>query len=55
MALTGTIQYFPADVSARDNLEGCHLTLLADGRMLVTWSMGRQNKGIGRNLSLGWC
>ena len=46
-----TIQHFPAAASARDNLEGRHLTPLADGRILVTWGVGRQNEGIRYNLS----
>jgi hypothetical protein len=42
---------FPAVPDKRDNAEGRYLTSLADGRMLVTWGVGHDNKGLRYNLS----
>ena len=42
---------FPAIPDMRDNAEGRYLTSLADGRMLVTWGIGHDNKGLRYNLS----
>ena len=36
----------------RDNAEGRFLTTLKDGRVLVTWGIGSDNKGLRYNLSL---
>ena len=42
---------FPASSTARDNLEGRYLTVLSDGRVLVTWGVGNDNKGLRYNFS----
>ncbi len=42
---------FPVSPTARDNLEGRHLTVLRDGRVLVTWGVGTANKGLRYNSS----
>jgi acetyl esterase/lipase len=42
---------FPANSMARDNLEGRYLTVLSDGRVLVTWGVGTANKGLRYNFS----
>lgn len=46
------IKDFPAEATKRDNLEGRYLTPLSDGRILVTWGVGNDNKGLRYNLSL---
>lgn len=50
------IDGFPALPDQRDNAEGRFLTTLADGRVLVTWGVGHDNKGLRYNLALddGW-
>lgn len=45
------IDGFPAVPDKRDNAEGRYLTALADGRVLVTWGIGHDNKGLRFNLS----
>jgi len=45
------VKNFPAVPDARDNAEGRFLTTLSDGRVLVTWGVGNQNKGLRYNLS----
>ncbi len=45
------IENFPAVPDKRDNAEGRHLTTLTDGRVLVTWGIGTDNKGLRYNLS----
>ena len=42
---------FPAIPDKRDNAEGRYLTALSDGRVLVTWGIGHDNKGLRYNLS----
>lgn len=42
---------FPAVPDKRDNAEGRYLTALSDGRVLVTWGVGNDNKGVRFNLS----
>lgn len=42
---------FPAVPDKRDNAEGRYLTALSDGRVLVTWGVGNDNKGLRFNLS----
>ncbi|MDP6444084.1 MAG: sialidase family protein [Pirellulaceae bacterium] len=42
---------FPAIPDKRDNAEGRYLTTLSDGRVLVTWGIGNDNKGIRYNLA----
>ena len=42
---------FPAIPDKRDNAEGQYLTALADGRVLVTWGIGHDNKGLRFHLS----
>ena len=46
-----TVKGFPAIPDTRDNAEGRYLTALADGRVLVTWGIGHDNKGLRYNLS----
>lgn len=46
-----TVAKFPASSTARDNLEGRYLTVLSDGRVLVTWGVGNDNKGLRYNFS----
>ena len=46
------IDGFPAIPDKRDNAEGRYLTALADGRVLVTWGIGHDNKGLRFNLSV---
>jgi hypothetical protein len=45
------INGFPAVPDKRDNAEGRFLTALSDGRVLVTWGIGHDNKGLRYNLS----
>jgi hypothetical protein len=45
------VRDFPASAAARDNLEGRYLTVLTDGRALVTWGVGNGNKGLRYNFS----
>ena len=45
------IDGFPAVPDKRDNAEGRHLTTLTDGRVLVTWGISNDNKGLRYNLS----
>ena len=45
------IEDFPAVPDKRDNAEGRHLTPLSDGRVLVTWGIGQDNKGLRYHLS----
>lgn len=42
---------FPAIPDKRDNAEGRYLTPLSDGRVLVTWGIGHDNKGLRYNVS----
>ena len=46
-----SIDSFPAVPDSRDNAEGRYLTTLADGRVLVTWGVGHENKGLRYNFS----
>jgi len=46
-----SIDGFPAVPDKRDNAEGRYLTTLIDGRVLVTWGVGNDNKGLRYNLS----
>jgi predicted esterase len=46
-----TIENFPAVPDKRDNAEGRYLTTLSDGRVLVTWGIGQDNKGLRYHLS----
>ncbi len=46
------IDGFPAVPDQRDNAEGRYLTVLTDGRVLVTWGRGHNNRGLSYNLSL---
>jgi hypothetical protein len=45
------INGFPAVPNDRDNADGRYLTALADGRVLVTWGVGTDNRGLKFNLS----
>ena len=45
------VENFPAIPNTRDNAEGRFLTTLSDGRVLVTWGIGSDNKGLRYNLS----
>jgi Neuraminidase (sialidase) len=45
------VKGFPAVPDSRDNAEGRYLTVLSDGRVLVTWGVGHDNKGLRYNLS----
>lgn len=46
------VENFPADGRLRrDNAEGRYLTVLTDGRVLVTWGVGTKNKGLRYNFS----
>ena len=45
-----SISGFPA-VPNGDSAEGRYLTAIADGRVLVTWGVGRENKGLRYNFS----
>lgn len=40
------VQNFPASATQRDNLEGRFLTALDKRRVVVTWGIGRDNKGL---------
>lgn len=42
---------FPAVPGKRDNAEGRYLTVLSNGRVLVTWGIGHKNRGLRYNLS----
>ena len=46
-----TVKKFPGESPDRDNLEGRYLTALADGRVLVSWGVGHDNKGLHYNFS----
>jgi hypothetical protein len=46
-----SIEGFPAVPDKRDNAEGRCLTPLSGGRVLVTWGVGHDNKGLTYNLS----
>ena len=46
------IDGFPAVPDKRDNAEGRFLTVLSDGRVLVTWGVGNDNQGLRYNLAL---
>ena len=46
-----TVKNFPGESPDRDNLEGRHLTALADGRVLMSWGVGHDNKGLRYNFS----
>ena len=46
-----TVDGFPAIPDQRDNAEGRYLTALADGRVVVTWGVGHDNKGLRFNLA----
>jgi len=46
------VEGFPAIPDKRDNAEGRFLTPLEDGRVLVTWGIGHDNKGLRYNLSV---
>ena len=45
------VENFPASGEVRDNAEGRYLTVLTDGRVLVTWGVGHKNKGLRYNFS----
>jgi hypothetical protein len=47
------VENFPAlpNVPDSDSAEGRYLTMLADGRVLVTWGVGHDNKGLRYNFS----
>ena len=45
------IKTFPASADSRDNAEGRYLTALSGGRVLVTWGVGHNNKGLRYNFS----
>jgi hypothetical protein len=45
------IENFPASGEVRDNAEGRYLTTISDGRVLVTWGVGNNNKGLRYNFS----
>ena len=46
------VEAFPAIPDKRDNAEGRYLTTLTDGRVLVTWGVGHDNKGLRYNLAV---
>lgn len=46
-----SVEHFPASGDVRDNAEGRFLTTLRDGRVLVTWGVGNDNKGLRYNFS----
>jgi hypothetical protein len=46
-----SIAGFPAIPDKRDNAEGRYLTALSNGRVLVTWGVGGDNKGLRYNLA----
>jgi hypothetical protein len=46
-----SVEGFPAVPDKRDNAEGRFLTTLSDSRVLVTWGIGNDNKGLKFNLS----
>ncbi|MBP88993.1 MAG: hypothetical protein CMJ64_20150 [Planctomycetaceae bacterium] len=46
-----SIEGFPAVPDKRDNAEGRYLTTLSGGRVLVTWGVGNDNKGLRYNLA----
>lgn len=45
------VENFPASGEVRDNAEGRYLAMLSDGRVLVTWGVGHDNKGLRYNFS----
>ena len=45
------VNNFPGTSPDRDNLEGRYLTALADGRVLMSWGVGHDNKGLRYNFS----
>ena len=45
------VKHFPADFQTTEDGEGRYLTVLSDGRALVTWGVGSANKGLRYNLS----
>ncbi|MCH8830608.1 MAG: exo-alpha-sialidase [Planctomycetes bacterium] len=45
------VKNFPAVPIPRDNAEGRYLTVLKDGRVLVTWGVGHKNQGLRYNVS----
>ncbi|MGE0607385.1 MAG: sialidase family protein [Pirellulales bacterium] len=45
------IENFPAAPTDTDSAEGRYLTVLSDGRLLVTWGVGTDNKGLRYNFS----
>jgi hypothetical protein len=45
------VDNFPARGEVRDNAEGRYLTTLSGGRVLVTWGVGHDNKGLCYNFS----
>ena len=45
------VEHFPAVPDIRDNAEGRYLTALSDGRVLVTWGVGRDNRGLRYDIS----
>jgi hypothetical protein len=48
-----TVENFPVPFEMKDhNFEGRYLTALQDGRVLVTWGLGNDNKGLRYNVSL---
>lgn len=50
-ATWNAIEHFPAIPDKRDNAEGRYLTPLSDGRVMVTWGIGHNNKGLRYNVS----
>ena len=47
-----TVSTFAAPPTDSDSEEGRYLTVLADGRMLVTWGVGHENYGLRYNASI---
>ncbi len=45
------IEKFPAAATDTDSAEGRYLTVLSDGRLLVTWGVSTDNKGLRYNFS----
>ena len=46
-----SIENFAAEPDSIDSAEGRYLTALSDGRVLVSWGVGRANKGLRYNFS----